>query len=283
MAQCISPFTRRDRRNVVAYNAVLKLADFADHDFREELAAIFTHHAKTQPNFPAGHEQAKAWEITQAIRGLRDHGALRPDAQILGVAAGQEHTIFYLTNHVDRVFATDLYGTNEIWDEASYGMLVDPKQFVTPGTKWNPRRLVVQHMDALRLNYEDDSFDGLFSCGSIEHFGSLANVARSMREMRRVLKPGGIATVATEYRIAGPRGIGLPGIILFDRLMVMTDIIKASGLTPVDAIDFEVTEETVACAYPLSEAVMQGRRDRSIAVTDNGYKWTSIALCLRKD
>ena len=82
--------------------------------------------------------------------------------------------------------------------------------------EWNPRRLVVQHMDALDLRYEDESFDGVFSGSSIEHFGGHAEAERSMDEMFRVLRPGGICAIATEFRLAGPSP-GLPGCLLFAR------------------------------------------------------------------
>src|SRR3546814_19579580 len=81
--------------------------------------------------------------------------------------------------------------------------------------EWNPRRLVVQHMDALDLRYEDDSFDAIFSSSSIEHFGTHADVARSIRQAHRVLKPGGVLSLSTELRIAGPVP-GPPAILQFD-------------------------------------------------------------------
>ena len=66
-------------------------------------------------------------------------------------------------------------------------MLTEPTSHRPPLMLFNRRRLVVQHMDALDLRYEDESFDGIFSCGSIEHFGSLENVAVAAGEMARVL------------------------------------------------------------------------------------------------
>ena len=42
----------------------------------------------------------------------------RPDAEVLGVGAGNEPTVFWLTNHVRRVFATDLY-LAEGWEESA--------------------------------------------------------------------------------------------------------------------------------------------------------------------
>ena len=205
---------------MVRYNSVLKLSDFSDPQFIRVMREVFPHFTAAYHNFPEGSELAKVWEVTQAVRALTDFQAIGPNSEILGVAAGFEHTVFYLTNLVKRVFATDLYATNEAWKEADSAMLRDPASFVTPGTPWNPRRLVVQHMDALDLRCEDETFDGVFSCGSIEHFGTLENVAQAAREMARVLKPGGTMTVSTEFRISGPPGLGIPGAILFTREMI---------------------------------------------------------------
>jgi hypothetical protein len=65
--------------------------------------------------------------------------------------------------------------------------------------------------------------------------------------------------------------------------MIEEHVIQASGLTPVDDVDFSITADTCELAYPLAEAVQHGVRPRSIALTHDGYMWTSIALCLRKD
>jgi SAM-dependent methyltransferase len=267
---------------MVAYNTVLKLSDFADPAFGGQMRHAFAGLASATLNFPLGNELAKAWEVTQAVRGLKDHGALREDAELLGVGAGFEHTVFYLTNFVRRVFATDLYASNDQWAEADAGMMIDPARFAPAGTPWKPERLVVQHMDALALRYEDNSFDGIFSCGSIEHFGSLENVAQAAREMGRVLKPGGVLALSTEFRISGPEGLGIPGAILFTREMVEQHIIAASGLVPVDDLQTVTSDETLEQAYPLLNAIEHGVRVPSVALTHEGYTWVSIALCLRK-
>ncbi len=162
-------------------------------------------------------------------------------------------------------------------------MLVSPETSVPDGYAWNPKRLVVQHMDALSLRYDDDSFDGIFSCGSIEHFGTLENIAQAAREMGRVLKPGGVLTLATEFRIAGPDdGIGVPGAVIFSPEMLESAIVGPSGLELADAPQFTTTRATQDLAYPLAEAVAQGIRDPSVALTHDGYTWTSVCLCLRK-
>jgi len=266
----------------VSYNSVLQLEHFSNPEFQSVVRDVFAHWVPHHDNYPVGNEVAKVWEITQAIRGLRDFGAMRADAEVVGVAAGHEHTVFYLTDHVARVFATDLYATNEAWFEAARGMLSEPEKYATAGMRWNPKRLAVQHMNALDLRYEDDVFDGIFSCGSIEHFGSLENVAQAAREMGRVLKPGGIMTLSTEFRISGPTGLGIPGAIIFTPEMLVDTIVKPSGLEMVDEFEDATSPATVDLAYPLEEAISQGTRKQSIALTQEGYVWTSVSLCLRK-
>lgn len=58
-------------------------------------------------------------------------------------------------------------------------------------------------------------YDGVFSSGSIEHFDSL--VASAAYEIGRVLKPSGIAVIATAFKVAGLRGVDGwgPFVILF--------------------------------------------------------------------
>jgi SAM-dependent methyltransferase len=265
------------------YNTILKLEQFSDPAFADLLRETFPSWAESYPGFPKHYETAKTWEVTQCIRAFRDFGILRPDAELLGIGAGYEMTLYYLTNHVRRVFATDLYATNIDWKEAQNGMLVDPADFAPGGYDWHPRRLVVQHMNALDLRYDDDSFDGVFSCGSIEHFGSLENVAQAAREAGRVLKPGGIFALATEFRIDGnAEEVGIPGAILFTPEYIEEHIVKASGLIPVDEMRAVTTQETTDCAYPIVEAIEKGIRQRSIAATHNGFTWTSGFICLRK-
>ncbi len=62
----------------------------------------------------------------------------------------------------------------------------------------------MQHIDGRWLRFPDETFDGIYSSGSIEHFGGLDFVANAAFEMGRVLKPGGVLTLSTEFKIAGP-------------------------------------------------------------------------------
>jgi SAM-dependent methyltransferase len=234
----------------------------------------------------------------QAARTLAHTGVLRPDAEVLGIGAGNEPTLFWLTQHVRRVFATDLY-LDDSWEESvNRRMLLDPSD--SWDGPWNPRRLVVQHVDALDLRYDDETFDAAFSSSSIEHFGSLDDVAHSVREAYRVLKPGGVFTVSTELRIAGP-GPGLPGILLLDADELQRYVVDAAPWEPIGpertevpalstAVDFDDAAADVRShvaehgalrwsrlhwsAYPM--ITLQHRHFDDVRV------WTSVHLALRK-
>jgi ubiquinone/menaquinone biosynthesis C-methylase UbiE len=238
------------------YNKVLGLEDFANTELADIIRDIHPFEVQRHgPTFPAGHEYRKHWEIAMAARTLRDFGLLHGRAEILGIGAGNEPTIFWLTNHIGRVFATDLYLDSGVWKEfANDGMLVNPGRYWP--ADWNPRRLVAQHMDARHLNYEDASFDAIFSSSSIEHLGTIDDVHRAMDEAHRVLKPGGLLSLTTEFRIKGNRP-GLTGCLMFDADDIDEHLIGPRGWDPVDQLDTTVTTAT-----------LQGQRAQEDIVAD---------------
>ena len=233
-----------ETRTALGYCKLCELEDFKDPDLRalmRDMAGV----GPERPNYPDGEEHRKPWEVSMTARALRDFGALREDAEILGVGAGTEATIFWLTRHVRRVFATDLYLTEDSWSasDSGAGMVYAPERETT--LDWNPRRLVVQHMNALELRYEDESFDGIFSSGSIEHFGDLENIHKSVEEMYRVLRPGGVVALATEFRLGGPPP-GLPGTVLFDESELRQVLFEGLDWELASPLDFSISEETMA-------------------------------------
>lgn len=229
------------------------------------------------------HARRKAWEVQAAWDALSR--AAKEDAEILGVGAGQEHTIFMLSNYVKRVFATDLYAEAGVWkNEANRQMLMDPAQCAPPGITFDARRIVVQHMDMRDLHYPDNTFDGIFSSSSIEHVGSFEDVKQAAREIGRVLKPGGICSLSTEFKLTG-NGDGWPGVLLFTPERIEECIIKPSGLIEVDTPDYSFTDEHIQNAVSLERMVFDHYDpEREIAVRSetHGYVFTSIHLALLK-
>ena len=224
----------------LGYCKLCELGDFSDPDLRALMREIYGRDGE----YPDGSEHRKSWEVAMTARALRDFGALREDAEVLGVGAGREATIFWLTRHVKRVFATDLYLYEDSWsaNDSSAKMLAEPSG--EPGVGWNARRLVVQHMDGKDLHYEDGSFDGIFSSGSIEHFGSYEDIRRSVEEMYRVLKPGGITALATEFRLEGEPP-GLPGTVIFNEQELKRVVLDGVGWELASPLDLSLSEETL--------------------------------------
>jgi len=282
------------------HNKLCNLEDFGDPELRRIIRDVLSvEAARCGPAFPQGREYRKHWEVAMAVRALAAAGALREDAELLGVGAGNEPTLFYLTRFVRRVFATDLYLSGGEWEEsASAPMLTDPGRFYS--APWQARKLVVQHMDALDLRYEDASFDGVFSSGSLEHFGGLAEVRRALDEMHRVLKPGGVLSLSTEFRLAGPPP-GIPGVLLFDRRELVEDLGLAEGerWLALDELSTAASTATRATTLPYEETGADVRshvaehgalyferlewsRHPHLVLRDGLSAWTSVHVALRK-
>lgn len=279
------------------YSKACELEDFTDADLAALIRDIFAHDVRRfGPDFPTGREYRKYWEVAMAARSLRDLGALRPGAYVLGVGAGTENTIFWLTRYVQQVHATDLYladGASK--DSAGARMLTHPQDlFPEP---WNPRRLVVQHMDARDLRYEDNTFDGVFSSGSIEHFGDVGDVGRALLEICRVLRPGGIAAISTELRLEGAPP-GLPGVLMFDSEQ-LKELFAGPGWELVGPLSVAVSEATRATALLFSDAhadvlahverygrlrfdTLEWSRYPHLVLRHDGLLFTSVHITLRK-
>jgi SAM-dependent methyltransferase len=267
-----------------------ELADFSDPELRELIRDVYASDLEYfgEPDFPAGREYRKYWEVAMTLRAFRDLGALRDDARVLGVGAGREATIYWLTRHVGEVVATDLYERQDDWSESdsSREMLTHPGRYWDGD--WNPQGLMVLNMDALRLDFEDESFDAIFSSSSIEHFGDFPDVRRSVEEMFRVLRPGGVLTLSTEFRLEGDR-IGYPGLLRFDEPELRSLLLDGLWWDPATPMDLSISDETVASAVEMGEAIADqrsGRRGWSryphLVLRHERFLWTSVHVALVK-
>lgn len=283
----------------LSHNKVCNLEDFTHPELRPVLRDVFAHEVvRFGDRFPVGKENRKDWEAAMALRAFAACGLLDGHGEFLGVGAGNEPLLFHLTRLARRVFATDLYLALGDWDVFGHrSMLSDPYEHWP--FEWNPRRLVVQHMDALDLRYEDESFDGIFSSSSIEHFGGHREVERSMDEMFRVLRPGGVCAISTEFRLTGPSP-GIPGCLMFDAGEIGPRLVGDRPWSPISPLDLTVSDATLASKVDVTGVVAQqiAQCDRDggwfthkldyehfphIVMGVGDYTFTSMQLALRKD
>lgn len=276
---------------------VCELEDFHRPDFQAWAHAVFPHEVvRFGQRFPESVEYRKHWEVVMAARSLASGGVLSRQSEVLGVGAGNEPTVFWLTQHVRRVFATDLYATAGWEESAVASMLVDPsRQWPSP---WDRRRLVVQHMDARELCYVDGSFDGAFSCSSLEHFGNHGDIRQACDELCRVVRPGGVIGLSTELRLAG-EGDGLPGTLLFSTQQLTEIVIDGRPWELHKPVQFSPSPATLATAGPLDDASADVRAHverhgeihfheldwshyPQIVLAHGDYLFTSVHLTLRR-
>ena len=101
---------------------------------------------------------------------------VQPTDRVLDVATGTGHTAFAFAPHVREVIATDV--TPEMLSEGGE----------TQGGTRTARMWNFESADAHDLPFEDESFDVVTCRRAAHHF---ADIRRALREMRRVLRPGG--------------------------------------------------------------------------------------------
>ncbi|MFC7097986.1 methyltransferase domain-containing protein [Halobaculum marinum] len=151
------------------------------------------------------------WDDRMRNQALEWFDADRDD-RVLDVGAGTGFATEGLLNHVDEVYALD----------QSRG------QFSQAFKKFGKDGKVRFHMgDAERLPFKDDSFDKLWSSGSIEYW---PNPVEALREFRRVVKPGGtVLVVGPDYPKLKPFQKLADAIMLFYDAEEAEEMFQAAG------------------------------------------------------
>jgi SAM-dependent methyltransferase len=107
--------------------------------------------------------------------------------------------------------------------------------------------LTVLRMDGTRLEFPSDSFDIVFSFSSIEHFGGAnhSGALKSLKEMERVLKPGGIAIVATEYIINNKDPPDVTNQFYNERTIYSHLIDRLDIMKLIEPVDLKISPKTL--------------------------------------
>lgn len=218
----------------------------------------------------------KAWEWTQCIYGFERLGALGPATRALGVGAGHEIVLYYLANRTRLTVATDLYAgdfAGSPAEEADRAFLYEPEKFA-PFSYYRDH-LVGLPADGCNLPFRTGSFDVVYSLSSIEHFGGHERASQAMREMCRVLRPGGTACVATELVLEGGEHPAY-----FTREHLEKYVISPSGMTLVEPLSGVLPPKDVMDdPVKLPEEYM---RTPHIVLQDGPWKFTSVCLFMVK-
>lgn len=284
------------------YCKLCNVEDFEDPAIRAKLREIIA----PQPS-PEHELHRKYWEYALLALYLEDAGALTPDARVLSVAAGHEEPLYWLSNRVGHVLATDIYGEGDFAaSEAAGAMLRDPAQFAP--YPYREDRLEVRSMDATALALPDDHFDVVFSLSSIEHFGGPQASRTAAREMARVLKPGGHLVIVTEVLLRShpldwhavqvairvlSRGRRAAGATLTRRANdgyrpreLQRDVIDATGLPLVQPLDLSISDRSLAAALDFGDGSdprgRAGQRFPHVVLKAAGSPWTSAFLAFHR-
>jgi SAM-dependent methyltransferase len=191
---------------------------------------------------PQGFIHRKDWEWAIGIMAMKRFDKLNKSSTAIGVGSGTEPIPFYLANKISRVYATDLYEDDESWKQAA------PSEFLKDPKKYSPFQyredaLTVLRMSGAKLDFPDESFDIAFSFSSIEHFGgeNHSGALKAMKEIERVLKPGGIAVISTEYILNDKEHPEF-----FNKRTIHSDLIdRLDKLKLVEPLDLRITTNTL--------------------------------------
>jgi len=277
------PSEKRRSPDKLGLNGLVNVAAYEDTDWLalfDELGSYsYENHifgARQHPNI-----YRKGWEWTQTVYGLKKLGMIRPEFSAIGVGAGRECVIFWLADRLSKVVATDLYG-NEEWSttggaEADAAVMADPQKFCPRPVRLESTEFRI--MDGTDLSYYPDAtFDIGWSLSSIEHFGSHERAAEAVREMARVVKPGGIVVIATEFLLLEEQ----THPEYFNRAEIETYVVNASpSLELVEPVDWTLPPTD----YLIDSIVAFTKVDRirrHVVLNDGDNQWTSILCFFRR-
>lgn len=173
--------------------------DFEQNWFRE-IAAELNEDIQTRYH-------RKTWEWVYILKALKDSGMLESGKKGIGFAVGEEPLPSYLAGKGIDVLATDLSPED-----------VGSKEWIATGQNAQGsldclfRRDLCTREQFENVSYRDVNmneipediglFDFCWSSCAIEHVGSLKKSKDFLKNMLRVLKPGGIAVHTTEYNLS---------------------------------------------------------------------------------
>ena len=200
-------------KNPVPVNKIPSVADIFNREWREILSDMEIDFLMDEKTF-----RRKLWEFTHIIYVLKKMGYLYPENSGLGIGVGREQILYYLACKIKKIVGIDLYEGSYLGGEDEADIPDCPQKYAP--FLYPEDNLEILRMDARDLGFENNRFDFVFSASSIEHFGDFKDIKKSVREMYRVLKPGGACVITTELRL-NRLGTNIPNtrILNLDKLL----------------------------------------------------------------
>jgi SAM-dependent methyltransferase len=193
----------------------------------------------------------KDWEFAMGIIAMKKFNKLNDKCTAIGIGTAKEEVLFYLANNLKHVYATDLYDGKEWGNLVPFDFPENPRKYAP--FPYKEDALTVLRMDGTKLEFPSETFDIAFSFSSIEHFGgeNHSGALKSMKEIERILKPGGIAVIATEYIINDKDHSEF-----FNRTTIYSDLIdKLDSLKLVEPLDLRITTKTLDTVMDYTESI----------------------------
>jgi SAM-dependent methyltransferase len=238
-----------DPNGRIRLNKICCIEDWENPELKEIIPKLqdITYYNKCQGILARkpGQIHRKDWEWALGIIAMKRFGKLNNNNIAIGIGAGRELILFYLTNYLGHLYATDLYSREEWENFAPVDFLENPGKY-SP-FPYDQSALTVLRMDGTRLEFPSSSFDIIFSFSSIEHFGGAnhSGALKSLKEMERVLKPGGIAIVATEYIINNKDPPDLTNQFYNERTIYSHLIDRLDIMKLVEPVDLTISPKTL--------------------------------------
>lgn len=262
-------------------NKLCCIEDWENHELKDLILQLqsVSYHEKCKGFLTRapGQIHRKDWEWAMGVLAMRRLGNLNKESSAIGIGAGKELVIFYLANHLGHVLATDLYNA-ETWQDYA------PQDFPEAPQKYAPfpydeGALTASRMDATgKLAFPSNCFDIAFSFSAIEHFGGKnhSGALSSMKEMERILKPGGVAVISTEYIINDKDAPDLTNQF-YNKQTIYSDLIdRMTTLRLAEPLDLRITAKTLDTVMDVRDAE---RWDRGLY--DDRYKSMHPCILLR--
>ncbi|ETW93339.1 MAG: hypothetical protein ETSY1_39640 [Candidatus Entotheonella factor] len=192
---------------------------------------------------PAQIHAYKHWDYAWAIL----HSGVRASMTVLDAGAGRGFLQYYLARLGVQMHAMDIAPIEskvfrKLYAVASHvnvSFKLDPFRVTNKLQRRYRTQIAYRFESVASLSYADEMFDRVFSISVLEHLDA-ATLQDGLREMARVLKPGGWLVMTIDY--TPTPGNGTEG---FDVQGICQDIVKplaACGLAPIEPLNLNIPD-----------------------------------------